>query len=263
VVEGMRLYREFSARVLNVAQQQKFEERPEYGAIRFAGGDSGDFLSYRGFDVARPGRWPRFSHLAWKSSMRKVTIHSKRRIFDGFFKIDEAVLSYEKFDGRMSKPLHRLCFERGDSVAAIVFNRDSRQAILVNQFKYPTLERGPGWIMETVAGMVNANETPESALRREILEEIGYAVEATEHIASFYVSPGGSSERVLLYYAEVANSGHIGPGGGVETEGEDIEAIALSIDELGGRLRVGAVQDAKTIIAIQWLLDRLKADTRE
>ena len=44
VLEGMRLYREISARVLNVAMRQKFEQRPEYGAIRFAGGDSGDFL---------------------------------------------------------------------------------------------------------------------------------------------------------------------------------------------------------------------------
>ena len=44
VLEGMRLYREISARVLDVALRQKFEQRPEYGAIRFAGGDSGDFL---------------------------------------------------------------------------------------------------------------------------------------------------------------------------------------------------------------------------
>jgi hypothetical protein len=44
VLEGMRLYREISARVLNIALKQKFDQRPEYGAIRFAGGDSGDFL---------------------------------------------------------------------------------------------------------------------------------------------------------------------------------------------------------------------------
>lgn len=44
VLEGMRLYREISARVVNVALRQRFEQRPEYGAIRFAGGDSGDFL---------------------------------------------------------------------------------------------------------------------------------------------------------------------------------------------------------------------------
>lgn len=44
VLEGMRMYREISARVVNIALRQKFEQRPEYGAIRFAGGESGDFL---------------------------------------------------------------------------------------------------------------------------------------------------------------------------------------------------------------------------
>lgn len=44
ILEGMRLYREISARVVNIALKQKFEQRPEYGAIRFAGGESGDFL---------------------------------------------------------------------------------------------------------------------------------------------------------------------------------------------------------------------------
>lgn len=44
VLEGMRLYREISARVVNIASRQKFEQTPEYGAIRFAGGDAGDFL---------------------------------------------------------------------------------------------------------------------------------------------------------------------------------------------------------------------------
>lgn len=44
VLEGMRMYREISARVVSIALRQKFEQRPEYGAIRFAGGESGDFL---------------------------------------------------------------------------------------------------------------------------------------------------------------------------------------------------------------------------
>ena len=44
VLEGMRLYREISARVVDIALRQRFEQRPEYGAIRFAGGESGDFL---------------------------------------------------------------------------------------------------------------------------------------------------------------------------------------------------------------------------
>ncbi len=44
ILEGMRMYREISARVVTIAMKQKFDQRPEYGAIRFAGGESGDFL---------------------------------------------------------------------------------------------------------------------------------------------------------------------------------------------------------------------------
>lgn len=188
--------------------------------------------------------------------MKRVTIHSKRRVFDGFFKIDEAELSYERFDGRMSATVRRLCFERGDSVAALVFHRDRRCALFTEQFKYPTYAKGPGWIVETVAGMIDAGETPEAALRRELREELGYEAEALEPIADFYLSPGGSSERILLYYAEVSEAGRSGAGGGVESEGEDIATVALTLDELAGLLRSGGLHDAKTIIGVQWLLNR-------
>src|ERR1700688_543001 len=117
----------------------------------------------------------------------KVTIHSKRRVFDGFFKIDEAEISHKRFNGQTTARLRRLCFERGDSVAAVIFNRNSGKAVLVNQFRYPTYEKGPGWILEAVAGIIEAEEKPEDALRREILEESGYRPEIVEHIATFYL----------------------------------------------------------------------------
>jgi len=47
---------------------------------------------------------------------KRIVIYGKRRVFDGFFKIDEVELSYERFDGKMSPPVKRLCFERGDSL---------------------------------------------------------------------------------------------------------------------------------------------------
>jgi nudix-type nucleoside diphosphatase (YffH/AdpP family) len=194
--------------------------------------------------------------------MKRVILHAKRRVFDGFFKLDEAEVSYERFNGLMSGRVRRLCLERGDSVAAIIYNRDSQKALLVNQFKYPTYEKGPGWIIETVAGIIENGETPESAVRREVLEETGYAVEILEHIGTFYVSPGGSSERILLYFAEVSDKVNVGPGGGVESEGEDIETVEFSIDELDHLLETHSVQDAKTIVAIQWLLRRFESRSR-
>lgn len=193
--------------------------------------------------------------------MRRVDLHSKKRLFDGFFKIDEAEVSFERFDGEMSPPVKRLCFERGDSVAAVVHDRDSGTVILVEQFKYPTYERGPGWIIETVAGVVESGESPESAVRREVLEEVGYEIEALEPIATFYVSPGGSSERILLFYAEVAAGGKVASGGGLPSEEEDIRTVKVAVDDLDHVVAEGTIQDAKTLVAVQWLQWRLRDAT--
>ena len=153
----------------------------------------------------------------------------------------------------MSQSVKRLCLERGDSVAALLFNVDSRQLTLVNQFKYPTYAKGPGWIKEVIAGMVDPDETPETAMRREILEESGYRVCELEHISTFYVSPGGSSERIFLYYATVRNSDRVEAGGGVESEQEDIQLVEMSLEEAIDSIATGELADAKTILAIYWL----------
>lgn len=110
---------------------------------------------------------------------------------------------------------------------------------------------------ELVAGILEAGETPESAVRRELLEEIGYETEKLERIATFYVSPGGSSERILLYFAEVSEKGKLGDGGGLRVEEEDIATVAISLEEINRMLLMGEIQDAKTIIGIQWLQARI------
>ncbi len=186
----------------------------------------------------------------------KATIHSKRTLFDDFFRIEEAMVSHETFAGGESQTVRRLSFERGDSVAAIVMNRSTRKILLVNQFKYPTHHKGPGWITETVAGMLEADEDPAAALRREIFEEMGYEVSHMEPISEFYLSPGGSSERVLLYYAEVDDSTRTGPGGGLTAENEDIKTLSYTLSDLRRMVASGEIADAKTIIGILWLNER-------
>ncbi len=190
--------------------------------------------------------------------MDDVEIKSKKLIFDDFFKVQEAILRYRRFDGKMSRTVRRLNFERGDSVAAIILNRDTQRVILVNQFRYPTYEKGPGWICEIVAGVLEANETPEAAMRREILEEIGYRADNLTHLSTFYLSPGSSSERIILYYVEVENADKVSRGGGLAPEDEDIQSVEFSLSEVWQALDSGAIVDAKTIIALMWLRNRLE-----
>jgi len=189
--------------------------------------------------------------------MKRVEIIEKKRLLDGFFKVDEAELRFERFDGTMSPTVRRLCLERGDSAAAILLDRERKKVILVSQFKYPTYEKGSGWLVETVAGAIDAHEEPAEAMKREIQEETGYAPTALEHISTFYVTPGGSSERIFLYYAEV-NAGSRESGGGLEAEHEDIEVLEFAPEELFTKLEQGEIVDAKTIIGIMWLRRRLE-----
>jgi ADP-ribose pyrophosphatase len=193
----------------------------------------------------------------------KVKIERTKRLFDDFFKIDEAVLKWERFDGTMSDTVRRLRFERGDSVAAVVFNWDTRKVILVNQFRYPTYEKGSGWMSEVVAGVLETDESPETTIRREILEEIGYEVRDLVYISSFYVSPGGSTERIVLFYAEVDNEGKVSDGGGLESEHEDIQIEELTLQDVETALSARQYQDAKTVIGLVWLLNNLSSIERK
>jgi len=184
---------------------------------------------------------------------KRIEIQHKRLAFDDGFKIEEAEVRFERYDGQMSDPVRRLVFERGDATAAILFNHDTQKVLLIEQFRYATYEKGPGWIQEIVAGMIKLDEEPEEAIRREIEEEIGYRVQQLTPIATFYVSPGGTSERIFLYYAEVGDSDRVSDGGGLVSENEDIRLVEYSKSDLVQAVLSGQIQDAKTLIAAQWL----------
>lgn len=187
---------------------------------------------------------------------KKVEIESREIVFDDFFKIEKASLRFERFDGTMSRKVKRLSLERGDAVAALIYNRDTGRLLLTNQFKYPTMGHGDGWITEIVAGMVEEGETPEEALGREIEEEAGFKIRECARVHTFYVSPGGTSERIFLYYVEVNESDREGEGGGLASEAEDIKVLAYTPAEAFALLDRGQINDAKTLIALMWLRSR-------
>jgi ADP-ribose pyrophosphatase len=189
--------------------------------------------------------------------MKKAEVIERRTIFDDFFKIEEARLRYERYDGRMSEVVRRLNFERGDSSAALLLNAERRTVYLTEQFKYPTFGKGDGWIVEIVAGSIDAGETPEACIRREIREETGFEAATVEPIADFFVSPGGTSERIFLFCALVSDAARLSKGGGVAGEGEDIRVVQWPLDDFLAKAQRGDLKDAKTIIAAWWIKDNM------
>jgi len=195
----------------------------------------------------------------------KAIIKQQRRVFDAFFKVDEFIVSHEQIDGAMSADQTRLVFERGDAAAVLLLNLDSKSVVLVEQFKLPAMvgrqrddpSTSDGWIMETAAGMVEAGESPEATAIRETMEETGYQIRRPRLIAKFFSSPGGSSERMFLYFAEVRDSDKVAKGGGLDDE--DVKVAPMALGDLLVRLANGGIDDPKLLVAAYWLQDYLRA----
>jgi nudix-type nucleoside diphosphatase (YffH/AdpP family) len=189
----------------------------------------------------------------------RVEIRSQKRLLDDSFKIDEIIVSHRQYDGKMSLDQRRLVFERGDAVAVLLFNTDTRSVVVVEQFKVPSLigrrrddpATTNGWIMEVTAGMINENERAEEAVIRETLEETGYKIQDPLLICKFFSSPGGTSERIFLYFAKVSESERPGKGGGIADE--DIRVVQISLNDLFERLERGLIDDPKLAIGTYWL----------
>jgi len=194
----------------------------------------------------------------------RAFIERQRRLFDDVFKIDELLVVHEQIDGTMSAVQKRLVFERGDSIAVLLLHLERKTVLLVEQFRAPALvgrrrddpSTTDGWIVETVAGMADVNETAEAAAIRETFEETGYQIRQLQPIARFFSSPGGTSERTFLYFAEVLDADRTGQGGGIDAE--DIKIVEMAIDELFDRLARGSIEDPKLLIGAYWLRDQLK-----
>lgn len=197
---------------------------------------------------------------------RSVKILARKRVFDRFLKIDQIEHTHSTFDGGVSPPLTRFVMERGDAVAALVHDVVADEVVLTEQFRIATHHdgAGPGWIVEAAAGGIAAGEDPKRAMRRELLEELGYRVRHLTKIGSFYVSPGGTSERIHLYYAKVTPEMLIEPdASGLDSEHEDIATRRMSVRAFLRSVERGEQVDAKTIIAGQWLSLRRRKERRK
>lgn len=164
-------------------------------------------------------------------------IIDRKLAYDGHYKLSQLQVQDEE------AVLKRERFEPGTAVAALVYDTQTQQYILTRQYRIgPERE-----LIELAAGMIDAGEEPEEAIRREIQEELGYDVDYLEKIVAMLPSPGTSAEVITVFYAEVSKK--TGAGGGLAEENEKIEPMYYRLEEL----RSTSFEDGKTMIAVQWL----------
>ncbi len=161
----------------------------------------------------------------------RVEVLDKTTPFKGYFQIDVHKFRHRKFDGGWTEPLTREVFERGHAAAVLLYDPDRDAVVMLEQFRIGAFAAGvESWLIEVVAGIIDANETAEQVARREAVEEAGLEVGDMVPIATFLMTPGGSSETLAMFCGRVDSEG---AGGihGLDHEQEDIRVFVVPPEE--------------------------------
>lgn len=184
----------------------------------------------------------------------------------GFFQLDRLTLTHRGYQTEQVGPMHRELFIRDPAVVAILVDSVQDTVVMVEQFRIGAamsrLEDSP-WLLEWVAGICDPGEQPEATCIREIQEETGLAVQGSpELLFTYYPSPGGSTELIYLYICDV-DSTQAPQFQGQAGEHEDLKVHVIAFQDAINALDAGQVNNAATIIGLQWLKDqRLSAERR-
>ena len=147
----------------------------------------------------------------------------------------------------------RETYDRGNGATVLLYDPARRTVLLTRQFRYPVYvnDHPDGMLIETAAGLLD-DDDPVTAIRREAEEETGVRVDDVQHVFDVYMSPGSVTERLHFFAAAYDGSARVGDRGGLVEEGEEIEILEHHIDDALRMIRDGSIQDAKTIMLLQW-----------
>ncbi len=167
---------------------------------------------------------------------------------------EEKVLSSEKiYEGRIinlrrdkvtvvNGTSYREVVEHSGGAVLAAITPDNKM-VMVRQYRRPADKV----MFEAPAGKIDPGEDPLETAKRELKEETGYTAGNVRYLTKFYTSVGFSEEVLYLYLCTDLVQG--------ETDFDENEALDIEkwdIDELHEMVMRGELEDAKTIIAIEF-----------
>ncbi len=188
----------------------------------------------------------RFSH-------DDVTVHKIDTVYQGFFKVQKYEFDHALFAGGRSERVAREILERGDAVAVLPYDPNTDEVLLIEQIRIGAHGNSKSpWLLETIAGMCDGSTDFEDVAKREAMEEAGIKLDKLHRMLSYYSSPGGTTERLHLFaaMADLSNAGGVH---GLASEHEDIRVHVLPLSDALMRLNSGEIDNAATVICLQWL----------
>jgi nudix-type nucleoside diphosphatase (YffH/AdpP family) len=177
-----------------------------------------------------------------ESAPRGEETLATRRLYEG------TVVKLRVDRVRMSKgpEVFREVVEHSGAVTVVALDGEGR-LLLVRQHRHATGRA----LLELPAGTLDREEEPEACAVRELEEETGFRAGHLQRLGGFFVAPGYCTEYIHAYFAT-----DLKPGTAGGDEDEDIEVLALPLDEVVRLIETGELEDAKSLAALFLYLHR-------
>jgi nudix-type nucleoside diphosphatase (YffH/AdpP family) len=180
----------------------------------------------------------------------RVSIRSVEVLSDNWYVLKKTTFDYRRRDGTWQRQT-RETYDRGNGAVILLYSLSRGTVILTRQFRFPAYVNGHhGFLIEAPAGLLD-EAAPEERIKTEAEEETGYRVTHVQHLFDVFMSPGSVTEKLHFFVAEYDPSERITDGGGIATEGEDIEVLELPLDTALAMIATGEIADGKTIMLLQ------------
>jgi len=153
----------------------------------------------------------------------------------------------------------REIYDNGNSAAILPYDPQRKTVLLTRQLRLPVyLQDGAERMIEARAGRLDG-EKAATRIIKEMEEELGYRIAKVERLFALYVSPAAVAEKIEFFTCAYSPADRVSGGGGLADEGEDIEVVETTLEQANAMIASGEIIDAKTVILIRELSDRVAA----
>ncbi|MFG6083005.1 NUDIX domain-containing protein [Paracoccus litorisediminis] len=172
-----------------------------------------------------------------------------------YFSVESHVLHQRRHRGDWSPDMRRAVFVSGDATVVLPWDPVRDRVMLIDQFRPGPVARGDAqpWLYETIAGRVDAGETPEQAALREGVEEAGLGISRLIPGPHNYPSPGAMAEFLYLYIGIADLPDETAGFGGLEIEDEDIRSHVIPRADLTRMAMTGELRNGPLLTLALWL----------
>jgi len=187
--------------------------------------------------------------------------HSITKRHTGFFALEEHEITHKTHGGGEISGIQREVFLGTDATILLPYDPSLDRVLLVEQFRAGPWVRNDNapWMLEPVAGRIDAGETAEEAAHREAKEEANLTLRKLHSVAKVYASPGCTTDFFHIFVGETDLPDDIVGVAGLDTESEDIRSYLYSFDALMEMVDSFGAANAPLVLAALWLARRRDA----